>query len=112
MRKNFSLVIFSLLFVMLFTGIAMAQKSIKASESFSATVLTDGLKAPWKMLWSPDDMLWVTKREAARVGGINPENSKEMVAANIKGVFTCQQHNNLLVLWRRGSGKHCFCCAL
>ncbi len=58
-----------------------------AQQPFSSRVVTTGLKAPWEILWGPDDHLWVTERTGGRVVRVNPADGVVTPAATIAEVY-------------------------
>ena len=70
--------------------------AVRTAEPFTGTVLTDGLDAPWEMLWGPDGWLWVTERHGKRITRVHPETGEKKVAATIADVFAGPQHEGIL----------------
>lgn len=96
-RMKNKLILSSLMFLSLpATSFANTENTLKFDDHFKATIITEGLSSPWEMLWGPDNMLWVTEREASRVVRINPETGEKKVAIVIEGVFIDHQQNGLL----------------
>lgn len=89
--------------LMLSSTAAMAQYTpveIEAGDStlFSSRVLSTGLANPWAMVWGPDDLIWLTERNAAQVTRVNPTTGVKQVLLKIDGVYTGAQHEGLLGL--------------
>lgn len=96
MKRRFFILSSAILLCLPTLATAKEVNKLKVNENFDVKIITDGLSSPWEMLWGPDNMLWVTEREGARVVRINPETGEKKVAATIDGVFIDHQHNGLL----------------
>lgn len=71
---------------------------IQNNEKFNVRILTQGLDAPWDMVWGPDNSLWVTERNTSSVLRIDPVSGQKKIAAVLKGVHVGPQHEGLLGL--------------
>ena len=94
-------IVFSLCFLLLVAlpaPFAQAQNGtlLNIEETFTATVLTDGLDAPWEMLWGPDNMLWVTERHGKRITRVEPTSGDKQVLLTIEDAFVGPQHEGIL----------------
>ena len=63
------------------------QISGSTQQAFSSRVVASGLKAPWEILWGPDDHLWVTERTGGRVIRVNPADGAVAPAVTIGESF-------------------------
>ncbi len=58
--------------------------TVAAQPSFSFRVLASGLRAPWEVVWGPDDHLWVTERTGRRLVRVNPSTGAVTPAVTIE----------------------------
>ena len=80
-------------------AVAMFQPAVFSQEVFSSRVVTTGLKAPWEIVWGPDDHLWVTERTGGRIIRVNPADGSVAPAVAIPEVYPGQSwHEGLLGL--------------
>jgi glucose/arabinose dehydrogenase len=82
-------------------AVAMAslQFTVTTQQAFSSRVIATGLKAPWEIVWGPDDYLWATERTGGRIIRVNPVDGTVNVAIVIPEVYPGQSwHEGLLGL--------------
>ena len=77
---------------------AQSAAATVALEQASARVLTQDLKAPWDMVWGPDDHLWVTERQGKTITRVHPQNGSKQLVATLDEAFVGPQHEGLLGL--------------
>ncbi|MDR3090266.1 MAG: PQQ-dependent sugar dehydrogenase [Desulfobulbaceae bacterium] len=72
--------------------------AVPAAENFTGAVLAEGLAGPWEMLWGPDNMLWVTERDAGQITKVNPDTGEKSALVKIDDVYGGDhpQHEGLL----------------
>jgi PQQ-dependent dehydrogenase (s-GDH family) len=85
--------------------------STLAQPAVSSRVVATGLRAPWEILWGPDNHLWVTERTGDRVVRVNPTSGAVIPAVTIgesfpgtswhEGVLGMALHPDLL----KGTGR-------
>ena len=71
---------------------------VNVASPFKATVLVDGLGAPWEVLWGPDNYLWVTERQAKSITRINPSNGERSVLCTFENAKAVPPHEGVLGL--------------
>lgn len=75
----------------LIISVALAQTVFQAvgstQQAFSFRVVASGLKAPWEIIWGPDDHLWVTERTGLRVIRVNPVDGAVTPAVAINEAY-------------------------
>ena len=77
---------------------------LTGSTMIKETVLTENLNFPWKILWGPDNFIWMTER-GGRISRVNPSNGAvtplitipEVVANNEGGMLGMVLHPNFSV---------------
>ncbi len=78
---------------------ASLQFTVTTQQAFSSRVIATGLKAPWEIVWGPDDYLWATERTGGRIIRVNPVDGTVNVAIVIPEVYPGQSwHEGLLGL--------------
>lgn len=69
----------------------------EGQEPFAMEVLVEGLESPWEVTYGPDDWLWVTERQGARITRVNPADGTTAVAVEIDDdVHIGPQHEGVL----------------
>jgi PQQ-dependent dehydrogenase (s-GDH family) len=62
--------------------------AVAASEDFSAAVLATGLDNPFEIIYGPDDLLWVTEKNAGKVTRVNPRDGSKATILTIGEVLS------------------------
>jgi PQQ-dependent dehydrogenase (s-GDH family) len=66
-----------------FAGFTAFTLFASAQPAFTTRVVATGLKAPWEVVWGPDDHLWVTERTGGRIVRVNPQTGDVVPAVEI-----------------------------
>jgi PQQ-dependent dehydrogenase (s-GDH family) len=66
---------------------AVFQIGTSAQQAPSFRIVASGLKAPWEIIWGPDDHLWVTERTGLRVIRVNPADGAVTPALSIDEAY-------------------------
>lgn len=80
----------------LITPVEAKNKKLSVEAPFSASVLADGLDAPWDINYGPDNLLWITERLGKRIVTINPTTGKKHILLTIDEALADGGHQGVL----------------
>ncbi|MGK4008695.1 glucose/sorbosone family PQQ-dependent dehydrogenase [Sorangium sp. So ce1036] len=66
--------------------------------SFTSREILRGLSYPMRIVWGPDDRLWLTERVGKRVVRVNPEDGAQTTAITVEEAFQSGGQDGLLAL--------------
>ncbi|WP_437945075.1 glucose/sorbosone family PQQ-dependent dehydrogenase [Sorangium sp. So ce296] len=66
--------------------------------SFTSREITRGFEYPMRLVWGPDDHLWLTERTGKRVVRVRPEDGVRTTAITISEVYQAGGQDGLLAL--------------
>lgn len=79
-------------------GDAGSEGDAAGEASFTSREILRGLESPMRIVWGPDNRLWLTERVGKRVVRVNPEDGSQSTAITVEEAYQAGGQDGLLAL--------------